>query len=139
MKLFLYSCILCLFLGCSKTPPQTYIPHLNGYWEIHEVILADGSKKTYPYSNTIDYIKLNDSLLGYRKKLMPKLDGSFNTTQDQETLKAIVEHDSLNLYYNTPFANWKETVLKANPEELILVNTQKVTYIYKRYKPLKLD
>ncbi len=38
MKTYLW--LLCLFvLGCSENP-ETYIEHIEGYWEIEEVTLA---------------------------------------------------------------------------------------------------
>ena len=50
-----------------------------------------------------------------------------------------IENDSLNIYYSTPYANWKETVLEATPEHLRVVNKNNTVYLYKRYTPIKLD
>ena len=51
----------------------------------------------------------------------------------------LIENDSLNIYYSTSFANWKETVLEATIENLRVVNQNKTVYLYKRYTPIKLD
>lgn len=131
--------ILSFFLiNCSKDP-ETLIPHLSGYWEIEEVTLSDGSKKSYTYNNTIDYIEITDSLTGFRTKLKPNLSGTYETSTDKERIAIKIENDSLHLIYSTPYANWKETVLNANKDQLLIVNTNKDMYLYKRYEPLNLE
>ncbi|MGM5469955.1 hypothetical protein ACS386_06725 [Flavobacteriaceae bacterium LMO-SS05] len=136
-RLFLLFSIL-LLVSCSKNP-EHFIPYLEGYWEIHEVTLPDGTKKTYSYNDTVDYIKITDSLTGYRTKLKPILTGGYQSSKDVEALKLKIENDSLNVYYKTPYSNWKETVLSASEQELLIINTAKVRYLYKRYEPLNLS
>lgn len=130
--------LLILILSCKKSP-EALITHLNGYWEIDEVTLVDGSKRDYNYNDTIDFLSINDSLVGFRKKLMPNIDGSFSTSNDAEVLKIVIENDSLNIYYKTPYAEWKETVLEATKDKLLIQNKDKLLYLYKRYEPLELD
>ncbi|MEZ4803676.1 MAG: lipocalin family protein [Gelidibacter sp.] len=130
--------LLLITLSCSNNPEDS-IEHLNGYWEIDEVILADGTKRDYNFNETIDFIEIKDDLTGFRKKLKPNFDGTFSTSNDAETLRVVIENDSLNIYYNTKYAEWKETVLKASENELILQNQNKFRYVYKRYEPLDLD
>ena len=130
--------LLILILSCKKSP-EVLITHLNGYWEIDEVTLVDGSKRDYNYNDTIDFLSINDSLVGFRKKLMPNIDGSFSTSNDAEALKIVIENDSLNIYYKTPHAEWKETVLEATKDKLLIQNKDKLLYLYKRYEPLELD
>ncbi|WP_323788679.1 lipocalin family protein [Psychroserpens sp.] len=127
-----------VILGCSKDP-QIFIPHLNGYWEIEEVTLSNGTKKTYSYNDTVDYIEITDSLVGFRTKLKPNLTGTYETSTDKERLEVKIENDSLHLMYSTPYANWKETVLNANKDQLLIINTNKDMYLYKRYEPLNLE
>ena len=125
--------------SCSNNP-ETFIPHLNGYWEIDEVTLHDGTKRKYRFNDTIDYIEVSDSLTGFRKKLKPNFSGTYQTSKSIETFSLKIENDSLNIYYTTPYANWKETVLSANETQLIIVNnTNKDVYIYKHYEPLEID
>ncbi|WP_299123462.1 lipocalin family protein [uncultured Winogradskyella sp.] len=131
--------LLCLLiLSCSENP-ETYIQHLEGYWEITEVTMPDGKKKEYRFNETIDYISINDSLQGFRKKLKPGINDTYFTSDDAETLEVKIENDSLNIYYSTPYANWKETVLEATPENLKVINGNKTVYLYKRYTPINLD
>ena len=138
MKRLLIILLVVLTIGCSKNP-ENYIEHINGYWEIEKVILPDGSEKNYTYNATIDFFNINDSLTGFRKKLKPTLDGKFTASIDAEILKLVIENDSLNVYYSTPFANWKETILFADNEKLKVINQNKNVYLYKRYIPLNLE
>lgn len=129
-------CVICL--GCSKTNTID-INAINGYWEIEEVTLSNGAIKQYNFNETIDYIKINDSLKGFRKKLKPSFNDAYFTSANAENLVLKTENDSVNLYYSTPFAQWKETILEATNERLMLVNENNDVYLYKRYTPIKLD
>lgn len=127
-----------ILVNCSNQPEQ-FIPYLEGYWEINEVTLPDGSKKIYNFNDTIDYIQISDSLTGFRKKLKPSLTGKFESSEIVETITLKIENDSLNLYYSTDYSKWKETVLDASENELLIINKAKVRYLYKRYQPLDLS
>ena len=136
-KVFLLLALGIIF-SCSKDP-ETLITHLNGYWEIDEVTLPDGTKRDYNYNDTIDFLSVNDSLTGFRKKMKPNFDGSFSTSNDAEALKIVIENDSLNIYYKTPYSEWKETVLDATEDKLLIQNKDKLLYLYKRYEPLVIE
>lgn len=138
MKYFLVMVCAFFLLSCSPNP-ETYLEHLQGYWEIKEANLANGTKKQYKFNETIDYIKINDSLKGFRKKLKPGINDTYFTSDNAETLVIKIENDSLNIYYNTPYANWKETVLEASQEQLKISNASQDVYIYKRYTPINLS
>jgi hypothetical protein len=133
-------CIVILFslFSCSKNS-ESYIQHLEGYWEIVEVTFPDGNKKEYKFNETIDYISLNDSLEGYRKKLKPGFNDTYFTSDDAESLEVKIENGSLNIYYSTAYANWRETVLEATPNNLRVINKDNIVYLYKRYTSIKLD
>lgn len=130
--------IMVLSLVSCSDNPKKMLTHLNGYWEISKAEMNDGIEKDYNFNASIDYIMVNDSLKGFRKKLSPNFDGSFTTSQDAEAIEVKIENDSLNLYYSTPYAKWKETVLEANETHLKIVNFKKDVYLYKRYVPLDL-
>ncbi|MCC1484933.1 lipocalin family protein [Winogradskyella immobilis] len=136
-RIVLVICFLTV-LSCSKNP-EIHLKYLNGYWEIEEVTLKTGEKKGYKYNETIDYINVNDSLKGFRKKLNPGFNSKYITSKDAEGITVKIENDSLNLYYKTPYAEWKETVLMANESQLKIINANKDIYLYKRYKSLTLD
>lgn len=138
MKKILSILIIFLSLSCSRNP-ESYIKYLNGYWEIDEVILPDGTIRDYTFNDTVDFLGINDNLTGFRKKLKPSFDGSFSTSDDAESLILVVEDDSLNIYYKTPYAEWKETVLEASENKLIIQNQNNIRYIYKRYEPIIIE
>jgi hypothetical protein len=137
MKNYFWILVLLIF-SCSKNP-ESYIQHIDGYWEITEVIFPDGNKKEYTFNETIDYISVNDSLNGFRKKLKPGINGTYFTSEDAEALVIKIENDSLNIYYSTRYNTWKETILEATPENLRVINDNKTVYLYKRYTPINLD
>jgi len=138
MKHIYFILILAVIFSCSPNP-ETFIPHINGYWEIDKVMAHNGKNRDYNYNDTIDYFELNDSLIGFRKKLKPNFVGTFETSKDAENIKVILENDSLNIYYTTAFASWKETILLATNEQLKIINQNKDVYLYKRYQPLNLE
>lgn len=138
MKKILLYFSLVLVMACGKNP-ETFIPHLNGYWEIDEVTLADGSKRDYNYNDTVDYLNISDSLTGFRKKLKPGFDGTYTTSDDAEMLKIKIENDSLHIYYSTPYSEWKETVLNATDDALLIINDQHIKYLYKRFEPINVE
>jgi hypothetical protein len=125
-------------LSCSDNP-ETYIKHIEGYWEIEKVILSNGNEKEYKFNETIDYISFNDSLKGFRKKMKPGINDTYFTSDDAEAVTLKLENDSLNIYYRTPYAVWKETVLEATVKNLRVINKNKDVYLYRRYTPINLD
>lgn len=138
MKKIFTILIISLTLSCSKNP-ESYIEHLNGYWEIDEVTLPDGTKRDYNYNETIDYIEVNDSLKGFRKKMKPNLGGTYTTSDDSESFKIVIENDSMNIYYKTPYSEWKETVLEATENRMVVKNQDDLLYVYKRYEPIVIE
>lgn len=130
--------LLILIFSCSKNP-EMYIEHLNGYWEIEEVTLENGTKKQYQFNETIDYISINDSLKGFRKKLKPGINDTYFTSDDAEAITLKIEDNQLNIYYKTAYAEWKETVLEASEKHLKVRNENNAIYLYKRYTPIHLD
>ncbi|WP_452223158.1 hypothetical protein [Lacinutrix chionoecetis] len=135
MKPITFLLLFALLTSCSKNP-ETFIEHVDGYWEIESVTLANGAKKEYTVNLTVDFISVDDDLKGFRKKMSPKLDGTFEASNNAEALQLKIENDSLNLYYNTAYAKWKETVLFANTQQLKIINQNNDVYLYKRYNPI---
>ena len=138
MKQLLFCLCIIINLGCQKNN-EIFIKHLNGYWEIEKVILPSGEEHVYNYNEFIDYFNVNDSLKGFRKKLKPTLNGTFETSNDAEEFALKIENDSLNIHYHTSFSNWKETILFANEKELKIINAERNIYIYKSYQPINLN
>ncbi len=138
MKRFLCAIMIVTLLNCSNDP-SVYIQHMEGYWEIEAVTTSDGLKKEYTFSDTIDFIQFTDSLNGIRRKMKPNLLGNFESSLSVESFELKIENDSLNVYYKTPYSEWKETIIGATENNMVVVNANNVTYLYKRYEPLELD
>ena len=70
------------FLGCAETTiSKEELRHLNGYWEISAVEFPDGGQKNYGLNPTIEFIQW-DNEQGFRKKVQPKFDGTYNTSNN---------------------------------------------------------
>lgn len=137
MKRLIFTTVILITLGCKENPDKM-VTYLNGYWEIEKVTLPSGSVHTYNYNEVIDYFEVTDSLTGFRKKLKPQLDGTFETSTVLDHFSLQIEHDSLNIYYKTNFSRWKETILLATDRELKIINENKSVFLYKPYTPLNL-
>jgi hypothetical protein len=86
MKKIVSILILIAVLGCGTQDPSEQIKHISGYWEIKLVTMPDGTKKEFKLNTTIDFIEVTaDS--GMRKKVSPKLDGSFLANNSAEKFR----------------------------------------------------
>lgn len=121
-------------LSCGNNKQQSVIDkeNLSGYWEINSVVLPDGTEKHFDTNLIVDYLEVVGDF-GSRMKVSPQLDGSFQTNGVIEDFEIKFENDSLNMYYKTPYAKWKETVLEADGEVLKVINHEKNIYSYTRY------
>ncbi len=137
-KLFFSILIAFIVMSCASNY-ESKIPFIEGYWEIAEVKKDNRLIKEYNVNLSVDYFKVNNDSTGFRKKVSPKLDGTFAVTQDKAPFTLKIENDSLNIYYNHNDVITKETIIKATNEELIIVNSQGFRYIYKPYKPIDIE
>lgn len=124
-------------VSCTQTPEEK-IAHLEGYWEIAEVASPNGVKKTFSLSQNIDFFEIEDQKKGIRKKVQPDIGGNFTTSQSSENIDIEINDDTLVLKYTTAFDSWRETVIKASKDQLILLNENGTTYTYRRYEPILL-
>ena len=136
MKNLFYILIFALSLtGCQDPDPREQLDNINGYWEISEVEVSKDSVMQYGMSEYIDYIELNDSV-GFRKKLKPKIGGGYIEMNKAENIKARIEKGDLWLYYSTPFDEWKEEVIEAGEEQLVVKSEDGKIYHYQKYTPI---
>lgn len=131
MKYYLFL-LLTVLISCKGEVSSKEISNLNGYWEIEKVELPDGSSKQYKINESIDYFKINDSLKGFRKKVILQLDGNLLTNDVKENVEVITANDLLFLDYSTDYAQWKEEVLELSNDKLVLKNENGISYFYKR-------
>lgn len=126
--------IISLLMSCNSSSHEETIGNLNGYWQIEQADLPEGISKEFRFSELVDYIEV-DSAAGFRKKVRPQIDGSFITSDDVEIFNVKVENDSINLYYTTPYSEWKETIISSEEDELVVLNRDGIIYTYKRFTP----
>ena len=131
MKKILFLIVLGSVLSCKQKITDADISNLNGYWEIEKVELPDGDKKEYKVNETIDFFKI-DGNKGFRKKVMPQLDGTYLTNDIQEDVVVVVKDGDALLQYKTKYASWKEEIIELTKDKLVVKNQQEIKYYYKR-------
>lgn len=136
-KRLLYLLISLTVVSCAKKDAID-LKQLEGYWEIKKVVLPDGSSKEYTISQSIDFIMLKNDSTGYRKKLQPKLDGTFFTSDDAEEFTIRINDKKQILNYKNSLSEWKEVIIKLNKEELVILNENNLKYFYERFEKLNL-
>lgn len=128
--------VLALSFSCEeKRNVEEQLNSISGYWEIEKVEISQDSARTYTTNPNVDYFEIEDKK-GFRKKVKPKLDGTYTVTDDSEKIVAKIEDDSIRLYYSTPYAHWKETVISAGNNKMSIKNKDGMIYHYRRFTPL---
>ena len=131
MKRILLLIVLLSVLSCKQDISEADISNLNGYWEIEKVELPDGDKKEYKVNETIDFFKI-EANKGFRKKVMPQLDGTYLTNDIQEDVVVVVKDGNASLQYKTTYASWNEEIIELTKDKLVVKNQQEIEYYYKR-------
>ncbi|MEM7185407.1 MAG: lipocalin family protein [Bacteroidota bacterium] len=132
--------ILSIFIAlsaCGSKDFEAQKAHIAGYWEIKSVEMGDGSFKEFDVATSVDYIEVSGDN-GVRKKLMPKVDGTFTEFPTTERFQFSIAGDSLIMHYSTPFANWNETVLEASANRLVTLNKDGKRFEYERFQQVAL-
>lgn len=135
-KAFVFIVLICL--GCSNSVSKKELSKINGYWEIEKVILSDGTQKEYQLNAMVDYFMLQDTL-GFRKKVQPLFDGTFDTSDDAQSF--VIQHidNKFALRYTNDLSEWTERIEVLNEASLILSNEAGVLYHYKKFESIKLS
>lgn len=131
MKRILLLIVLVSVLSCKQKITEADLSNLNGYWEIEKVELPDGDKKEYKVNETIDFFKI-EANKGFRKKVMPQLDGTYLTNDIQEDVVVVIKDGNASLQYKTTYAYWKEEIIELTKDKLVVKNQQEIEYYYKR-------
>ena len=118
------------FYSCNESKNLQY---LNGYWEISSVSIEGKEVKNYPFSGIIDYFILDENN-GYRKKVKPKIDGSFDVTMHEIEFKIEMKKNDIYLVYGKG-KNFIESIVKLDSTKMILKNMDGFFYEYKRFFP----
>ena len=137
MKRLISIAFLLLLVACHQKVTSNDITNLNGYWEIEKVVFSNGSKKEYTYNESYDYFQIKENS-GFRKKVMPQLDGRFLVNNQLEKIKITFENEDVYINYTTPFAKWKEKIEAISKDKLIIINVSKAQYHYKKAIPINI-
>jgi len=124
-----------ILISC-KSEVSTYIPFIEGYWEIVNVSKDQKKVKDYKMSGSVDYFKVNADLSGYRKKVTPRFDGSFEISQHISEFTLSIKDNHLWVIYTNNNVTYSEEIVRANNSSLILSNSDGFIYTYKPYEPL---
>jgi PBP1b-binding outer membrane lipoprotein LpoB len=136
-----FSVLIAVFLltGCKQKIEPAAIAKINGYWEIEKVAFEDGSEKKYGMNESFDYFQIDKNNTGIRKKVMPQLDGTFLVNDTFENVKIRFIGDQVFLDYSTPYMKWSEEIITLTDAELVVLNSEKKEYHYKKAGMIKLD
>lgn len=138
MRRILFILVILMLWRCgnpSVNPDDLH--YLNGYWEISEVEFPNGAIKEYGINPTIDFIQIEDGK-GFRKKMKPQFDGTYDTSKDVESLSTATTNGSILLRYSTPLSEWEEKLVRLDSLSFSVVNEEGVTYRYNRFEPIKI-
>lgn len=130
--------ILFILTGCSKMVSKEDLTQLNGYWEIDKVIFHDGSTKDYKVNTNVDYIEISD-FKGFRKKMQPKFDGSYTTSNDAEPFSILETNGIFKMYYKTNFSDWEEKIISISENNFSVKTKNGITYSYRRFQPINIE
>ena len=127
------------FISCNKNNniADNYIKnikYINGYWEISKVIKNGQVIKNYDFNGTVDFYFLDDKNQGYRKKVKPIINGSFDISMHQMVLKIKEDKKNLYLVYGEN-EDYSETLIKLDSMILITKNNDGRIFEYKRFYP----
>ena len=138
MRKWAFSFLILLLCCCGERGVSSdELDHLNGYWEIQEVTFPDGSNKEYGASPAVDFIHLENAK-GFRKKVYPKIDGSFNTSNSVEAFELTETEDGFVLRYSTETADWQEKLLQIDSISFTVMNEEGLIYAYRRFQPIQI-
>lgn len=135
----IFTCFLfgLIFVSCRQSITDKDLTKINGYWEIQNVNLPDGTNKDYKVNETIDYFKVKNNK-GFRQKVMPQLDGKYLTNNIKETISISKEKENFYINYATNYSKWSEEIIEIRDSILVLKNDSNVEYHYKRQLPFTL-
>lgn len=126
-------------ISCHQEIKPTDIAKINGYWEIEKVVFDQGKDKEYSINESYDYFEIIKNNKGFRKKVMPQLDGTFLVNDAFENVKVRFENDKVFLDYSTPYAKWTEELIAVSNDKLVFKNTENKEYHYKKATPINLQ
>ena len=133
MKIFIKNLFVSLlFISCQQKIVPSDIAKINGYWEIEKVVFSEGKDKDYTINESYDFFQIDSKNNGFRKKVMPQLDGTFIVNDTYESLKVRFADDKVFFDYVTPYAKWSEELISVSKDKMVFKNAEKTEYNYKK-------
>lgn len=138
MRKLSYLFLFILLVGCAKSISKENLPKLNGYWEIEKVVFPDGSTKDYSINPVVDYVQV-EGFLGFRKKVQPKFDGTYDTSNDAEPFSIVEIEERFYMLYDNDLSKWREQILALEDDYFSVVNQDGLQYDYRRFEPISAE
>ena len=118
-------------ISCNK---QINIDLINGYWEIVSVSKNNEFVKEYPFSNAVDFFMIDSLNNGFRKKIKPKINGSFEITLHEIPISIKNNNNSYEIKYFSAGNQYVETINRLDKNRLIIKNSEGIIFSYKRFE-----
>tara|TARA_B100002019_G_scaffold170745_1_gene147603 strand:+ start:609 stop:1019 length:411 start_codon:yes stop_codon:yes gene_type:complete len=123
--------LLFFIISCNK---QINIDLINGYWEIVSVSKNNEFVKEYPFSNAVDFFIIDSLNNGYRKKIKPKINGSFEITLHEIPISIKNSNNFYEIKYYSTGNQYVETISKLDQNRLVIKNSEGIIFSYKRFE-----
>ena len=126
--------LIILFFFIVSCDKQINVDLINGYWEIVSVSKNNEFIKEYPFSNAVDFFIIDSLNNGYRKKIKPKINGSFEITLHEIPISIKNNNNSYEIKYYSAGNQYVETINKLDQNRLVIKNSEGIIFSYKRFE-----
>ena len=126
--------LIILFLFIISCDKQINLDLINGYWEIVSVSKNNEFIKEYPFSNAVDFFIIDSLNNGYRKKIKPKINGSFEITLHEIPISIKNSNNFYEIKYYSTGNQYTETISKLDQNRLVIKNSEGIIFSYKRFE-----
>ena len=126
--------LIILFFFIVSSNKQINIDLINGYWEIVSVSKNNEFIKEYPFSNAVDFFIIDSLNNGYRKKIKPKINGSFEITLHEIPISIKNSNNFYEIKYYSTGNQYTETISKLDQNRLVIKNSEGIIFSYKRFE-----
>ena len=139
MKRYVFILSFFLLLSCAdKRVNEEDLHYLNGYWEIQKVEFPNGQVKEYKANTMVDYILLEHGK-GIRKKVQPRLDGTYIISEDEEPFELILVNQEYSMHYKNALSDWQEKLKALDSLSFVTQNEEGIRYFYTRFQPISIQ
>lgn len=126
--------LIILFFFIISCDKQINVDLINGYWEIVSVSKNNELIKEYPFSNAVDFFIIDSLNNGYRKKIKPKINGSFEITLHEIPISIKNSNNFYEIKYYSTGNQYTETISKLDQNRLVIKNSEGIIFSYKRFE-----